>query len=139
MSDDFKVVVRFARNKDGPRIGEMQAAEFVGWDVPQLTDVDWSKVDNWLVAEVEKKIVGCLQLCHGRPIGYTELLCVDRNFPASVIVSAVDNLIGRAHLELIKAGSQSMMGCAPMAAALNFLGMGKIEVPGKVPPGAKVH
>lgn len=65
--------IHLATNADGPRIGELiQAA---GFDVIGL---DWSMVaPYWLVANIGNEIIGCLQVCLGRPVGQLENLVMD--------------------------------------------------------------
>ena len=43
--------------------------------------IEWAEaVPDWLVAVVENKVVGCVQLCLGRPVGRVEVLCVQEGF-----------------------------------------------------------
>jgi len=45
--------------------------------------VDWRNATNdWIVAEFNGQIIGCIQLCMGRPVGRLELLCVDNTLDA---------------------------------------------------------
>ena len=82
-----RISIRLATNADGPEIGNL-----VWRGGFRVDGIDWSEVEPyWLVAEVSRqpsavsrqeikngaKIVGCLQVLPGKPIGRLEFLVVD--------------------------------------------------------------
>ena len=61
-----KIEIGLASNEDGDGIHRLVLTS--GFEIPGL---DWHDIyPHWLVAEIEGKIVGCLQVCLGKPIGY---------------------------------------------------------------------
>lgn len=68
-----RLVLRLATGEDGPTLGNM--LRLSGWEIEGL---DWSDPSpNWLVAEIDGLIAGCLCVFPGRPIGWVEFLCVE--------------------------------------------------------------
>ena len=62
--------IRLARNDEASQIQALLRP-----DNPLVDELDWSDIyPYWLVAEVDGKIVGCLQVCLGKPIGRLECL-----------------------------------------------------------------
>jgi hypothetical protein len=74
--DRRNIKVRLAANDEGPRVAELAATcgfVFSDWEI------DWSDIHpHWLVADHLGELLGCLQLCYGRPVGRLEILGVDR-------------------------------------------------------------
>lgn len=76
--------VRMATNADGPQIMVLLCS--AGLDVSGMDFIDWHDIyPYWLVAEQAERgaasIVGCIQVAISKPIGYMELLSVDRRLP----------------------------------------------------------
>lgn len=68
-----QIVLRLATAEDGPTIGNM--LRLSGWEIE---GVDWSDPSpNWLVADIDGLIAGCVCVFPGRPIGWVEFLCVE--------------------------------------------------------------
>lgn len=68
----MKTNVRAARKDDAAAIKRLLAAS--DQDLP----VSFEDVEGfWLVAERDGDVVGCLQICYGRPIGCLEMLALD--------------------------------------------------------------
>ena len=65
--------IRLATDEDGPEIGNLV------WQGGFRVDgIDWTDIGPyWLVAENGAGIVGCIQVCPGKPIGRAEFLSVD--------------------------------------------------------------
>lgn len=87
--------VRMATNHDGPQIAVLLCN--AGWDVSVMAFIDWHDIyPYWLVAEQpargDASIVGCIQISISKPIGYMELLAIDRRIPKTeqaVLVKAL--------------------------------------------------
>ncbi len=68
----YNIVIRMALPDDAEALAAL-TAEFLG-----PFKVKWQDATHdWLVAEFDGKVCGCLQLCLGRPIGRLEMLCVE--------------------------------------------------------------
>lgn len=69
---DLGIKIRIASDEDGPTIGAL------AWDNGfRLKGVTWERVyPYWLVAELEGRIIGALQISHGIPVGRVETLCM---------------------------------------------------------------
>ncbi len=64
-----KTSIRHATNTDGEAISELMFS--AGYD-PRGTD--WSDIaPYWLVAEIDNKVVGAIQICYGKPMGRLDL------------------------------------------------------------------
>jgi len=67
-----KVIVRMALPTDAQVLAELTAVSLGPYKV------NWhDATHDWMVAELDGKVYGCVQLCLGRPIGRVEMLCVD--------------------------------------------------------------
>jgi len=63
------IVLRLGKNEDGPRIGELVGLNF---------EVDWSDIEPWwVVAEIDGKVVGAVQVCPAKPVARVEMLAID--------------------------------------------------------------
>lgn len=72
----------------------------------EIKGLSWDDIyPYWLVAEMEGRIVGCLQACPGKPIGRLEFLAVAPDLSHSEKAIVARDL-GYAGLETLKA-----MGC----------------------------
>lgn len=81
--------IRRAQSGDEPQIVRLLVA--AGWQLDDL-DLDWaSSLPHWLVA-ANQAVVGCLQVALGKPVGYLELLAVDRQLPKETQALAVKGL-----------------------------------------------
>jgi hypothetical protein len=70
----LKTNVRIAKTDDAADIKRLLAAS--DQDLP----VPFENIEGfWLVAEREGKVVGCLQICYGRPIGCLEMMALDKD------------------------------------------------------------
>jgi N-acetylglutamate synthase-like GNAT family acetyltransferase len=65
-----------AKNSDGDAVaGLMDACGFFQWE---NWAIDWSDLEpNWIVAEHDGKLLGCIQVVPAKPIGRMEILAVD--------------------------------------------------------------
>lgn len=67
----FAPTINFATNEEGPLIGELLKSN--GFTI----EMDWSDISpSWLVAKEGEKIIGCVQVLPGKPIGRAEMLAV---------------------------------------------------------------
>lgn len=68
-----EILIRLAKNEDGPRIRELAHAN--GF---QLVGIDFEDIyPYWQAVEYQGEIIAAAQLCPGKPIARMELLCVD--------------------------------------------------------------
>ena len=93
--DDFRRVltsedvrIRLASNKDGKKIKELVTSAGFNIDIP-FDDI----YPFWLVAEYQNEIVGCLQVCVGKPIGRLEMLATKKPLPHKIKTITVLHLM----------------------------------------------
>ncbi len=68
----YNIIARMALPTDAEVLAELTAVSLGPYKV------HWhDATHDWMVAEMEGKVYGCVQLCLGRPIGRVEMLCVD--------------------------------------------------------------
>jgi hypothetical protein len=109
--DRRDIKARLAINEEGPRVAELAAqAGFVFSD----WEIDWSDIHpHWLVADHRGELLGCMQLCYGRPVGRLEILSVDTSLEKPVRAYVV-NLIGRTAMKIMKDyGAQAVSAMIP--------------------------
>lgn len=71
--------IRLATSRDGGMVSVLLTN--AGFDLTGLP-IDFNDLyPHWLVAEHEGRLVGCIQVALSKPIGYMELLAVDRTLP----------------------------------------------------------
>lgn len=76
-----------------------------------LTKLDWSDIyPFWLVAIAENKIVGCLQVCPGKPVGRLEMLAVDQEYTHQKKAKVVSMLLTVGVRTLKAHGAQMVTG-----------------------------
>ena len=70
------IQIRLAKNSDGDAVAElMRKCGFFQWD---NWSIDWSDLEpNWIVAEHDGVILGCIQVIPAKPIGRMEVLTID--------------------------------------------------------------
>jgi len=70
------ITVRMAKNDDGPAVALlMEKLDFFQFDD---WAIDWCDLEpNWLVAEHDGTVLGCIQVVPAKPIGRIEVLAVD--------------------------------------------------------------
>jgi hypothetical protein len=96
-----KPELRMATNLDGPRIAELHGPEYA-W-------MDWSDIEPfWAVAELDERVIGCLQIHQGKPIGRLEMLAVDEELAPRQRALVVRNLIWLGILALRSGGSSAV-------------------------------
>ena len=70
-----EITIRLATNEEGYEVARLAAFsgfKFEGWDL------DWSEVyPYWIVAEIDGKLVGCVQVSLSKPVGRVEIMGVD--------------------------------------------------------------
>lgn len=94
-----RLVLRLATAEDGPTIGNM--LRLSGWEIEGL---DWSDPSpNWLVADIDGLIAGCVCVFPGRPIGWVEFLCVEPELRQRTRAKVAKALLEQA-MRTIKAG-----------------------------------
>ena len=103
------ITIRLAQNSDGPRIGELV------WESGYMVeDVDWTDIyPYWLVADVDGRLAGGLQVLPGKPMGRLELLAVEDALPHRTNALVVKSLILAGMATLTKAGAQLASGFIP--------------------------
>lgn len=105
----MKPTIRVSRDADGERIHEL--LQGMGFSID---GVDWSTVGSyWLIAEVEDRVVGCIQFIAGKPVAWVELLAYDQSLghvmQAKVVKALVENAVGAAGMF----GAGALMGSIP--------------------------
>ena len=93
------IKARLAANDEGPRVAELAATcgfVFSDWEI------DWSDIHpHWIVADHRGDLLGCLQICYGRPVGRLEILGIDPSLEKEDRSHVVE-LIIRSGFKLLK-------------------------------------
>ena len=106
------VTVRLAKNDDGDAVAAlMEKKDWFQWD---NWEIDWHDLEpNWLVAEHEGVILGCIQVVPAHPIGRIEVLCVDPDLGVMMSTAVVKGLTSHAMGTLMMYGSQCASSIIP--------------------------
>lgn len=103
------VNIRAANPADAAAVKTLLAAG--GMDLP----VAFDDIEGyWLVAERSGRVIGCLQICYGRPIGCLEMLAIDDKAGQARGV-AIRELMLTGMAVLAKNGSKFVRGFVPFA------------------------
>ena len=103
------LTVRLARDADGSAIAGL--ARRGGFEIDGL---DWSDIEPyWLVAGDRERIIGALQIILGKPIGWLEILVVDKELDHRMTAIAVKALVERGMTLLAGFGASAVMGSVP--------------------------
>ena len=109
--DRRDIKARLAVNDEGPRVAELAATcgfVFSDWEI------DWSDIHpHWLVADYLGELLGCLQICYGRPVGRLEILGVDKSLERPARAVVVDLLLETASRIMKDYGAQAVSGVIP--------------------------
>lgn len=104
-----KPVVRVSTDEDGEQIHELLKG--MGFTIDGL---DWSSVGSyWLVAEIDGKMVGCIQIIAGKPIGWLEMLSYDQSLGDMEKARTVKTLVEGGNGGLAMLGCTAVMGTVP--------------------------
>ena len=74
-----------------------------------ITGVDWSNIHPYWLVVVDEQIIGCMQVCPGRPVGRLELLAVDPELTHRQRAETVKTLLTTGIETLNKGGSKIAM------------------------------
>ncbi len=100
------IEVRLAQNEDGDNVHGLVRAS--GQEIPGL---DWHEIyPHWLVAEMGGAIVGCLQICLGKPMGFLEGMSFDQGLSHQTKARMLKAITHQGSLALKKHGAQ-MVAC----------------------------
>ena len=104
----MKTTIRAARKDDAAAIKALLAA--TGQDLP----VSFEDVEGfWLVADRNERVIGCLQLCYGRPIGCLEMLALSDGLSTLASGYARRELLLTGMTMLSRNGSSFVRGFIP--------------------------
>ena len=96
------IEVRLAQNEDGDDIHGLVLAS--GFEIPGL---DWHDIyPHWLVAEMDGNLVGCIQVCLGKPIAYLEYFSFDQGLSHQSLARVLKALTHQGFIVLKNYGSQ---------------------------------
>lgn len=100
------VEIRMGRNADGQRIGKLV------WEAGyKMEGVDWSDIEPyWLVAANNGELIGCLEVCPGKPIGRLELLGIDNALSHRLKAETAKALVLRG-MAILRAGGSQFSSC----------------------------
>ncbi len=103
------IEVRLAQNEDGDDIHRLLLSG--GFEIEGL---DWHDIyPHWLVAEIEENVVGCFQVCLGKPIGFVEFLATEESLGHRDRACVVKALFDQALAALKTYGAQMASGSIP--------------------------
>lgn len=101
--------IRLATNEDGKRIKELIATTQA-----DIEGLDWSDIyPYWLVAEKDRKIVGCINVAVSRPIGRLDFLAIDPRLRPHAKGRTVRALILQGLATLKQAGCSALISQIP--------------------------
>lgn len=104
-------IIRRATDADGVAISELMFS--VGYN-PR--GIDWSDIaDYWLVAEIDSKVVGAIQICYGKPMGRLDLTGISPELSPHRGSRVYRDLVLAAMLTLREFGAQTVNGYIPFA------------------------
>ncbi|MFZ2651284.1 MAG: hypothetical protein WA210_14375 [Burkholderiaceae bacterium] len=99
-----------ADDTDAPAIRALLVGRY-----PYLADCDWTKVAGWwLVAVLDDRIVGTVQLAGSLPIGRLEYLTIDEHLPKRDQAKVAHKLMWSA------CGTLQRMGCSMVQGIVGF-------------------
>ena len=106
------VTIRIATDADAPVVQALAEKDagfsFEGWTL------DWSHIfPDWIVAEVEGKIVAALQVLPGKPVGRMEILSVDPTLSQATRTHVVKRITDWGVAFLVSQGCDGAMGVIP--------------------------
>lgn len=102
--------IRLARNEDGEEVRDLVVS--AGFYVPKA--VPWDDIfPNWLVAEHEEKIVGCIQVALSKPYGYLEFLSIKPGLTHKLKALVVRDLVVSGAGTLKMGGASVASGMIP--------------------------
>ncbi len=100
-----EVIVRLARNDEGDTVAYLAASSgfvFDGWEI------DWSDIyPHGLIAEIEGKVVGTVQICYGKPVGRLEMLALAHSLSRRERATVIMALTRVAEETLVQYGAQA--------------------------------
>ncbi len=107
--NDLGIKIRVAADSDGPTIGAL------AWDNGfRLKGVTWDRVyPYWLVAELNHKIVGAVQISHGIPVARVETLCMDEKLSHRERAICARQILMAAMITLRSSGAQAITSLVP--------------------------
>lgn len=101
--------VRLAQNEDGDAIHRLALS--TGFDLPIL---DWHDIyPYWLAALLDGEIVGCLQICPGKPTGFLEMFLTDPELSPQCRARVLKAVMEQGFLLLKKWGTQVIICLVP--------------------------
>lgn len=101
-----RITLRIARADDAVLIGNL--VRHAGW---MVDGIDWSDIGaNWLVAEHDGLIAGCIMVLPGKPIGFLEFLATVDGMPHRRRATVVRALLLQGLATLTRFGSQRAAG-----------------------------
>lgn len=103
------VTVTLANNSDAEDVQRLVLA--AGFEVPGL---DWSNIyPHWLVAKIGDRIVGCMEVLLGRPVGRLEVLSIDQDLNKRERSTVLHSLIFQGMLTLRGYGAELVASMIP--------------------------
>lgn len=103
------IEVRLAQNENGDDIHGLLHSSGV-----LIEGLDWHDIyPHWLVAEMDGNIVGCFQVCLGKPIGFVEFLATEKSLGHRDRANVVKALFEQALAALKSYGTQMASGSIP--------------------------
>lgn len=106
------VSIRIATDADAPVV-QMLAEKDAGFAF-ESWPLDWTHIfPDWIVAEVEDKVVAALQVLPGKPVGRMEILSVEPTLTPATRAHIVKRITDWGIAFLVSQGCQGAMGVIP--------------------------
>jgi hypothetical protein len=107
------VQVRLARNDEAKVVQDLAACSGFAFD---HWEIDWSDIHpHWLLAELDGKAVGTIQVCYGKPIGRLEIMGIPEEIPKKLRVYIIMALVTVGSTILTEYGAQGVSGMIPFS------------------------
>jgi len=101
--------VRLAQNEDGDDVHGLLYASGL-----RLEGLDWSDIyPHWLVVGPNGKLVGCLQVLLGKPVGFIEFMATEESLGHRDRAGVVQALYDQGYASLKTYGAQMIAGMIP--------------------------
>lgn len=103
--------VRLADNSEGEIIRNL-----VSKNGFTINGINWNDIyPYWLCATMDNEIIGCIQVCIGKPIGRLEILCVKPGISHIQKALTIKTLLLAGSETLRQAGAQMACGIIPFS------------------------
>ena len=104
------IEIRFATNEEGHIVRDLLMQD----DYDDIEDLNWNNIyPYWLIAVYQDKIIGCIELLIGYPVGIMEFMAIDKTISQMQRALVSKRLVKNGFAAHSKAGVSATMACVP--------------------------